>query len=608
LSIQLSEVDKFLIYHSNPLELGQQHVSDLQLLIQQYPYCQSLRILLAKASEGSSQFTHHIGIAAAFTSSRENLHHFIQHPEAFVTQINTDVEFVEAEEITDKDFGQAFGVDLNEMNMTEKKASVSENDVEDDFIEAEEVLASADVEESEIAEIEEPVSETVEEQELPEEIVAEITEVEEPVTQTIEEQEEEIQASAEVEEQELPEEMVEDISDVEEPVNEKVEKQEEGIFASADVEEQELVEEVVEDIAKVEEPVTETKEEQEEEIQVSADVEEQELPEEMVEDISDVEEPISETVEEQEEEIQASADVEEQELPEEMVEDISDVEEPISETVEEQEEEIHASSEIEVQELPEEMVEDISDVEEPVTETIEEQEEEIHASADVEEQELVEEKVGGEKPKDEFVFESPMQSDFFAFTQKEKQEESTNTLGLVNKDQDITQYNDDTMPYTFLWWLNKTRKEHASNARPFAANEPVKKSESPLDPIQDSLNNQIAENIFHLKGVEDVAVNFKRNVTVPSNFQNKGNNIIDKFIKEEPQIRAPAPNKVDTENKAKKSSEDTNEVVSETLAKIYVEQMLYHKALDVYKKLSLKFPEKSAYFASQIKYLELKVN
>jgi hypothetical protein len=608
LSIQLSEVDKFLIYHSNPLELGQQHVSDLQLLIQQYPYCQSLRVLLAKASEGSSQFTHHIGIAAAFTSSRENLHHFIQHPEAFVTQINTDVEFVEAEEITDKDFGQAFGVDLNEMNMTEKKASVSENDVEDDFIEAEEVLASADVEESEIAEIEEPVSETVEEQELPEEIVVEITEVEEPVTQTIEEQEEEIQASAEVEEQELPEEMVEDISDVEEPVNEKVEKQEEGILASADVEEQELVEEVVEDIAKVEEPVTETKEEQEEEIQVSADVEEQELPEEMVEDISDVEEPISETVEEQEEEIQASADVEEQELPEEMVEDISDVEEPISETVEEQEEEIHASSEIEVQELPEEMVEDISDVEEPVTETIEEQEEEIHASADVEEQELVEEKVGGEKPKDEFVFESPMQSDFFAFTQKEKQEESTNTLGLVNKDQDITQYNDDTMPYTFLWWLNKTRKEHASNARPFAANEPVKKSESPLDPIQDSLNNQIAENIFHLKGVEDIAVNFKRNVTVPFNFQNKGNNIIDKFIKEEPQIRAPAPNKVDTENKAKKSSEDTNEVVSETLAKIYVEQMLYHKALDVYKKLSLKFPEKSAYFASQIKYLELKVN
>ena len=254
------------------------------------------------------------------------------------------------------------------------------------------------------------------------------------------------------------------------------------------------------------------------------------------------------------------------------------------------------------------MVEDISDVEELVTETIEEQEEEIHASADVEEQELVEEKVGGEKPKDEFVFESPMQSDFFAFTQKEKQEESTNTLGLVNKDQDITQYNDDTMPYTFLWWLNKTRKEHASNARPFAAKEPVKKSEAPVDPIQDSLNNQIAENIFHLKGVEDIAVNFKRNVTVPFNFQNKGNNIIDKFIKEEPQIRAPAPNKVDTENKAKKSSEDTNEVVSETLAKIYVEQMLYHKALDVYKKLSLKFPEKSAYFASQIKYLELKVN
>ena len=558
MSIQLSEVDKFLIYHSNPLELGQQHVSDLQQMIQQYPYCQSLRILLAKASEGSSQFTHHLGIAAAFTSSRENLHHFIQHPEAFVTQINTDVEFVEAEEITDKDFGQAFGVDLNEMIMTEKKASVSENDVEDDFIEAEEVLASADVEESEIAEI---------------------AEIEKPVLET-------------VEKQELVEEIVEDITEVEEPVSENVEEQEEEIHASADVEEKELVEEIVEDISDVEEPISETIEEQREEIQASADVEEQELVEEIVEDITEVEEPISETVEEQEEEIHPFDDVEEQELPEEMVEDISDVEEPISETLEKQEEKIQASA----------------DVEEPISETVEEQEEEIHTSADVEEQELVEEKVEGEKPKDEFVFESPMQSDFFSFTQKEKQVESTDTLGLVNKDQDITQYNDDTMPYTFLWWLNKTRKEHASNARPFAAKESVKKSEAPVDPIQDSLNNQIAENIFHLKGVEDIAVNFKRNVTVPFNFQNKGNNIIDKFIKEEPQIRAPAPNKVDTENKAKKSSEDTNEVVSETLAKIYVEQMLYHKALDVYKKLSLKFPEKSAYFASQIKYLELKVN
>jgi len=36
--------------------------------------------------------------------------------------------------------------------------------------------------------------------------------------------------------------------------------------------------------------------------------------------------------------------------------------------------------------------------------------------------------------------------------------------------------------------------------------------------------------------------------------------------------------------------------------------MLYHKAILTYKKLMLKYPEKSLYFAGQIEQLESKIN
>lgn len=59
------------------------------------------------------------------------------------------------------------------------------------------------------------------------------------------------------------------------------------------------------------------------------------------------------------------------------------------------------------------------------------------------------------------------------------------------------------------------------------------------------------------------------------------------------------------ENKIiEKSVEENNEIITETLANIYFQQKKYNKALDSYRKLSLKYPEKSVYFATRIEEIE----
>jgi hypothetical protein len=175
---------------------------------------------------------------------------------------------------------------------------------------------------------------------------------------------------------------------------------------------------------------------------------------------------------------------------------------------------------------------------------------------------------------------------------------------------DVSKYHDEKMPYTFMWWLDKTRKEHGSLYQPYTKApiaSPVSQAKN-QEPVPDALQQQYFENIFHIASpVSDLADEAAAQ-TIEFDMQSKEDRIIQRFITEDPHIHPPVGEKLDTENKAKRSSEDSNEMVTETLAKIYADQMLYPKAIATYKKLMLKFPEKSRYFASRIENLEKKTN
>ena len=82
--------------------------------------------------------------------------------------------------------------------------------------------------------------------------------------------------------------------------------------------------------------------------------------------------------------------------------------------------------------------------------------------------------------------------------------------------------------------------------------------------------------------------------------------IIDKIIEVTPTNIRLDPNQrfFAADSKAKESLIESEDLVTETLAKIYALQGNISKAIRAYEILSLKFPQKSAYFATLIQNLK----
>ena len=138
--------------------------------------------------------------------------------------------------------------------------------------------------------------------------------------------------------------------------------------------------------------------------------------------------------------------------------------------------------------------------------------------------------------------------------------------------------------------------------------ENIESAESAKNSENDEADEAEKEEDFNGKPIsteKDEAAKEQKNETEPN-----ADDLIDRFIAANPRIspiRA-ALEEQDHSDISQKYTESTEGLVSETLAKIYIKQKYYYRAIDIYEKLSLNYPEKNSYFASRIQMIKDLIN
>lgn len=140
---------------------------------------------------------------------------------------------------------------------------------------------------------------------------------------------------------------------------------------------------------------------------------------------------------------------------------------------------------------------------------------------------------------------------------------------------------------------------------------------SPQTELQDTFNTYRLEDIFpeeETLSLGEIAGELKKKKKTEASSASPAENaasknaLIDKFILEQPSLPKGQLEEVDDRDLSAESYQEKDDLFSETLAKIYIKQKLYEKAITTYIKLSLKYPEKSVYFANRIEKIKDQIN
>ncbi|TXD53238.1 MULTISPECIES: hypothetical protein [unclassified Polaribacter] len=144
-----------------------------------------------------------------------------------------------------------------------------------------------------------------------------------------------------------------------------------------------------------------------------------------------------------------------------------------------------------------------------------------------------------------------------------------------------------------------TIQETPPNTAPIKKLEEVLEVDKPL-PFSESENYSFNQ-WLQLSSKKPIIRKISQKSTTDTIDDNKG--IIEKFIQNNPKIKPLVKDKSIAVSIAKNKQDSS--LMTETLAKVYLAQKKYENALQAYRILSLKYPEKSGFFADQMKRIQI---
>tara|TARA_B100001250_G_C19740702_1_gene762927 strand:- start:45 stop:752 length:708 start_codon:yes stop_codon:yes gene_type:complete len=159
----------------------------------------------------------------------------------------------------------------------------------------------------------------------------------------------------------------------------------------------------------------------------------------------------------------------------------------------------------------------------------------------------------------------------------------------------------------FNWIENKENNLFKTLEKPLDSEitEPVVRNPQIKKIVQKNISKEEEEKMHFVDWVLSYSNSKKENENRPLESKIE---IIDSFLEKNAKMPNRKGNEDNSLNLASVDLFNKSELMTETLAQIYVKQKKIKKALYAYKILSLKYPEKSSLFANQIKKLQKKQN